>query len=281
MFPYIRCMQALALGAPLVFGLAGAASATQFEFDNPVVTANANPANGVAFWVTDVSAPAVNLVPPVWVPEVPAVTQDFSYPDPTTGHWNTITVVVTPAVPAHWDHPAGSSYQIDHLFMLTLPGCCGAPVFTGGPQPPAFNPGQTIAATFHVTVPGESEGTATAIGHVQAILGWGNDPSGGRVSITWDPLTLLLSDGSELLIDLSTPLLTCNALSNCYTGGGPASPSQYVSAKVTFNTLGDTSDGDPPVGETPLPGAAILMGSVLAGGVSVGAWRRRRQNRAA
>lgn len=35
-----------------------------------------------------------------------------------------------------------------------------------------------------------------------------------------------------------------------------------------------------PIGETPLPGALLLMGSVLAGGASVGAWRKRRKKAA-
>jgi len=35
--------------------------------------------------------------------------------------------------------------------------------------------------------------------------------------------------------------------------------------------------GGPGPGETPIPGAAFLMGSVLAGGAGFGAWRRRRK----
>lgn len=38
---------------------------------------------------------------------------------------------------------------------------------------------------------------------------------------------------------------------------------------------------DPAPGETPVPGAALLMGSVLAGGAGFGAWRRRRSKVAA
>jgi hypothetical protein len=51
--------------------------------------------------------------------------------------------------------------------------------------------------------------------------------------------------------------------------------------------LGLAFDGvtinDVPVdpGQTPIPGAAVLMGTVLAGGAGFGAWRRRRQKTAA
>lgn len=37
----------------------------------------------------------------------------------------------------------------------------------------------------------------------------------------------------------------------------------------------------PTPGQTPIPGAALLMGSVLAGGVGFGAWRRRRNDKTA
>jgi LPXTG-motif cell wall-anchored protein len=55
---------------------------------------------------------------------------------------------------------------------------------------------------------------------------------------------------------------------------------QGVSTILAFNCAG--CEGPPfGPGETPIPGAAFLMGSVLAGGAGFGFWKRRRKNRIA
>ena len=55
---------------------------------------------------------------------------------------------------------------------------------------------------------------------------------------------------------------------------------QGVSTILAFNCLG--CEVPPPgPGEVPIPGAAFLMGSVLASGAGFGAWKRRRRNQIA
>jgi len=66
---------------------------------------------------------------------------------------------------------------------------------------------------------------------------------------------------------------------------------QLVSPKINLNdvrlsrcsasTFSDTPPEGPSPGEVPLPAAVVLMGTVLAGGFGVGAWRRRREQPAA
>ena len=54
--------------------------------------------------------------------------------------------------------------------------------------------------------------------------------------------------------------------------------SQGVSTILAFNCPDCGGPGpNPGPGETPIPGAAFLMGSVLAGGAGFGAWKRRRK----
>ncbi len=56
----------------------------------------------------------------------------------------------------------------------------------------------------------------------------------------------------------------------------PDGKTGYVAAKGS-----DTPDLRDAPGSTPVPGAAFLMGSILAGGAGFGAWRRRRNKLAA
>ena len=48
-------------------------------------------------------------------------------------------------------------------------------------------------------------------------------------------------------------------------------------AKSSLSTDGALDTDPNPRGEVPIPGAALLMGSVIAVGASFGAWRRRKQ----
>jgi hypothetical protein len=51
-------------------------------------------------------------------------------------------------------------------------------------------------------------------------------------------------------------------------------------ASLYGTSCGPTGSGcAPEPGQTPIPGAAFLMGSVLAGGAGFGAWRRRRREK--
>jgi hypothetical protein len=73
------------------------------------------------------------------------------------------------------------------------------------------------------------------------------------------------------------------------TVAGITSNSVLSNVRILFGTSSDyqvascgppgTDCAAPPPGETPVPGAAFLMGSVLAGGAGFGAWRRRRPNK--
>ena len=65
------------------------------------------------------------------------------------------------------------------------------------------------------------------------------------------------------------------------TGAYGISPDQ-AGGMSHFNVYGFYDPNLPPAGgpgETPIPGAAFLMGSVLAGGAGFGAWRRRRREK--
>jgi hypothetical protein len=79
-------------------------------------------------------------------------------------------------------------------------------------------------------------------------------------------------------------------------GGGIFYAFQYASAITNFSISGFSNgvsfirgycsldnctpnNPGPEPGQTPIPGAAFLMGSVLAGGAGFGAWRRRRREK--
>lgn len=68
-------------------------------------------------------------------------------------------------------------------------------------------------------------------------------------------------------------------LTGLTSGGLSSAGREYQFRQDTDSLLlaGDLST-DPPIASTPIPGAAFLMGSVLAAGVGFGAWRRKRKH---
>lgn len=103
-----------------------------------------------------------------------------------------------------------------------------------------------------------ANGTGTLLGSII-----GTDLLQATTGLNHDWVTLLVTSGLFQSIKLSS--IGQNA---------------FEFTSLTASCVGEVCRGGGP-GDTPVPGAVFLMGSVLAGGAGFGAWRRRRNKVAA
>ena len=98
----------------------------------------------------------------------------------------------------------------------------------------------------------------------------------GSLTLNGDPLKKS-ADQSWLVLAEGNAIITSVLLTS--TTGFNETKHFQVSELQTVTCTDGSCVPNPGPGETPIPGAAFLMGSVLAGGAGFGAWRRRRREK--
>src|SRR5262249_16231353 len=126
----------------------------------------------------------------------------------------------------------------------------------------------TVSAAFTFTVPTPS-GTTTASGVLTALKTQGGQPV-RTVTYDWSPSIFTFTNGVKLLVDIHDFSYQC--VSSC-TNDDPFHMSGF------FQLLQGPQDEIPP--GTPLPAAAWLFGTVLAGGAGVSRWRKHKARKVA
>jgi hypothetical protein len=151
--------------------------------------------------------------------------------------------------------------------VTTSPG--GVP---NGTNPIAFVGGYTYLGDLGIL----ASTTLTGVGP-QGPGTWSFTASGGFTYLLGLKAGLGQNDQYEWAVYSLTGLLAGLASGSWQTF--PGVNAGGLSHVGLYRSSGTGPDPGPEPGQTPIPGAAFLMGSVLAGGAGFGAWRRRRREK--
>jgi hypothetical protein len=142
-------------------------------------------------------------------------------------------------------------------------------------------------STLYTSIQGGAEGTWNISGHILSLV-WGSPDTYNQIEFysglngTGSSVGFITGGGGDLTIPPpGAPQLNHDWVTLFVTGLFQSVTLRSINQNAfEFTSLSGCAAGTacgPPPNGTPIPGAAMLFGSVLAGGAGFGAWRRRRK----